>query len=234
MNFVAKCNPMKNRVLKTILETFLFFSLCLLALSSKGQCSLTCNDEVVFSIDPGSTAELRVSQVLEGNLDCPNPILSFTTTPFDTIIILEGDVPGPRPYTVSELTSGNKCWGTVSVVPTPCVGDTERPVFSNLPQSVINIGCDDPLPTPPNVLATDNCDTDVTVLFEETFSGNTCFGDELLKRTWTAIDDNLNQRAFTQTFNVSTGESYTIKIPEDTQGNCGEIFNPIKLTNGNS
>lgn len=233
MNFVAKCNPMKNRVLKTILETFLFFSLCLLALSSKGQCSLTCNDEVVFSIDPGSTAELRVSQVLEGNLDCPNPILSFTTTPFDTIIILEGDVPGPRPYTVSELTSGNKCWGTVSVVPTPCVGDTERPVFSNLPQSVINIGCDDPLPTPPIVLASDNCDTDVTVLFEETFSGNTCFGDELLKRTWTAIDDNLNQRTFTQTFNVSTGESYTIKIPEDTQGNCGEIFNPIKLTTEN-
>ena len=78
MNFVAKRNPMKNRVLKTILKTSLFFSLYLLSLSSKGQCSLTCNDEVLFSIDPGATAELRVSQVLEGNLDCPNPVLSFT------------------------------------------------------------------------------------------------------------------------------------------------------------
>ena len=230
MNFVVKRNPMKNRVLKTILKSTLFLSLCLLSLSSNGQCTLACNDNVLFSLDPGATAELRVSQVLEGRVDCPNPILSFTTTPFDTIIILDGDVPGPRTITVRELSEGNACWGTVSVVPTSCVGDTEKPTFTNPPPSIVNLACDEQIPPAPNVFAIDNCDSDVTIKLEETLINSTsCFNDEILIRKWTATDDNLNEISITQTFKIDVSDSYTIKIPEDTEGICGEKFDPIKL-----
>ncbi|NNK79954.1 MAG: hypothetical protein HKO93_00525, partial [Flavobacteriales bacterium] len=65
------------------------------------------------------------------------------------------------------------------------------------------IECGEVLPeVPDDIFATDNCDNDVTITFEEIQSGFDC--PYVVTRTWTASDDCGNETTLTQNITVLT------------------------------
>ncbi len=68
-------------------------------------------------------------------------------------------------YAIDECGNQNAAFSTITVE------DTTAPVLSSMPGD-IELDCEDEIPTPPNVSATDNCDNDVEVVFSEEFFGD--------------------------------------------------------------
>ncbi|MEZ4983375.1 MAG: hypothetical protein R2769_17650 [Saprospiraceae bacterium] len=66
----------------------ILFGMLVTPKTSKGQCSMACNDQIVISIQPGETFDLRYDFVLEGTI-CPG-VNSFSSNPADTVIQLSG------------------------------------------------------------------------------------------------------------------------------------------------
>jgi len=69
------------------------------------------------------------------------------------------------------------------------VQDTTRPVMSNVPLD-LDLACDETPPAPPIIIATDNCDPNVTVSFAETSTSSVtdCSSPYVITRTWESID----------------------------------------------
>src|SRR5690606_41993623 len=81
--------------------------------------------------------------------------------------------------------------------------------------------------------ATDNCDNNVDVDFNETVSGNeTCGGEYTITRTWTAQDCAGNSASHTQTITVedTTAPVFSGTLPADITRNCANITAPVTLT----
>lgn len=68
-------------------------------------------------------------------------------------------------YAMDECGNQNAAFATITVE------DTTAPELSSLPGD-IELDCEDEVPSPPNVSATDNCDNDVQVVFNEEFFGD--------------------------------------------------------------
>ena len=77
-------------------------------------------------------------------------------------------------------TATDDCGNSTSVSQTITVVDNTAPVFTNAPVD-ITAECDG-LPDPSTVTATDNCDDDVEITFEEVDNGN-----GTITRTWTCL-----------------------------------------------
>ncbi len=93
------------------------------------------------------------------------------------------------------------------------------------------IDCNEMAPTPPTVTATDNCDTDVTVLFAETSNPGACPNSYTLIRTWTATDNCGNATSFTQTISVGDSAAPVISgVPGDITAECDEAPAPATPT----
>ncbi len=96
----------------------------------------------------------------------------------------------------------------------PCTApDCEQvpPTINNLPADMtVNAGA---VPAVANLTATDNCDSDVNLTFEENRMEDANSNDYVLTRTWTAIDDCGNISTAEQVIRVEDGE--------DTGGNNG-------------
>jgi hypothetical protein len=73
--------------------------------------------------------------------------------------------------------------------------DTTAPELSNTPDDLV-IECGDAIPAPAAVMATDNCDEDVTVSLVETETALDC--GYVITRTWTATDNCNNSTVYTQ------------------------------------
>ena len=220
--------PTNKRVL-TMCRLLFFLPLLFCGFASQGQgCTLACNSQVKVVLGPGQTDIYKPQDLLEGTLNCTNPIFSFSDMPEDTLLELHFTDLGPRTYQITELTSGNKCWGNLSIISLDCVGDTIPPVFDFLPSDT-TIGCGDPLPIFFTLTGTDNCDDNLSFeTFESVWSFG-CPGELLTTRTWTVTDDNFNTATHTQNVMVAGG-SYTLNIPADYQGECGVDFAPEALT----
>jgi len=123
------------------------------------------------------------------------------------------------------------------------VQDVTRPNFVGLPQSNIDVSCEN-VPNSANVTANDNCESRVTVDFNETSTQsndpNNCnFYNYVITRTWNIEDPCGNSRSFTQTINVSDTEDpdvccQDVSIQLDANGqasispsdvNCGATDN---------
>ena len=75
--------------------------------------------------------------------------------------------------------------------------------------------------------ATDNCDTDVDVDYEDDNSGLTgCSGTGIIIRTWIATDDCGNSATCEQRITVSDTGTPTITCPNDVTIECDESTNP--------
>ena len=113
--------------------------------------------------------------------------------------------------------SGNNlnCTQTISVT------DNQAPVFTSSLPADITIACGVNPPTPPTLVATDNCGTPVTVGITETStqtSNNTCTDYAyVVTRTWTATDACGNATFHTQTITVVDIQAPVIfGLPVDT------------------
>ena len=116
-------------------------------------------------------------------------------------------------------TTITRTWTTVGLVPAGCeptpasytqiitVNDTIDPVLSGCPTQNPVIDCDDPIPAPANVTATDNCDGNLAVVYQATTNNGAC-GAKSITRFWTATDACGNVAVCSQTITVN-GDTYT-------------------------
>ncbi len=103
-----------------------------------------------------------------------------------------------------------------------CDDDIEPPVLSGIPSDVL-VECDN-LPALPIVTATDNCVDDPEVILTQEREDGDCFGEAILRRTWTVYDDNGNVAAATQVITIRDTELPKLfGVPVSTNVNCDEI-----------
>lgn len=106
--------------------------------------------------------------------------------------------------------------------------DDEAPVLSGVPNDE-TLDCGDPaIGNPPVVTATDNCDANVLVQFDEetiTLGGN-CSGGFQVIRSWTATDNCGNTTVATQAITVTDTSAPDIQgVPSDLTVDCSNIPN---------
>jgi len=103
-------------------------------------------------------------------------------------------------------------------------GDTEAPILTGVPNN-INLECGELIPPAVStVLATDNCDSNVEIIFDEMRVSGACNGAYQIVRTWTAIDECGNETVGTQTIDVGDNTPPVISgVPGVIELTCGEI-----------
>ena len=102
------------------------------------------------------------------------------------------------------------------------VQDTTNPSLVGVPADA-SVECSE-VPNAPTVTATDNCDGDVQVEFNEVREDGECEDSYKLIRTWTAIDDCGNQDVQSQTITVSDNTNPTfVNVPTNITVNCDEV-----------
>jgi hypothetical protein len=148
---------------------------------------------------------------------------------------------------VRTYTATDDCGNNATATQIITVIDTTDPVFGQLPES-ITIACDDVVPAPAEVTATDNCQGDVDVQFSEEIDGDGCY--VVISRTWTAEDACGNSVEYQQNITIVDNiapvfenfpyfvqlscelvDDYTISASD----NCGQVtitFNDNFLSGG--
>lgn len=129
-------------------------------------------------------------------------------------------------YTLTrKWTASDACGNTKTATQKITVRDTQKPVFTAVPQN-LTLQCSDPVPSPANAMATDNCDSEVAVVFLGQSAGNAgCQNSYQLFRTWKATDKCGNSTVATQTITIQDTQapSFT-SVPNDVTIQCS---NPV-------
>jgi uncharacterized repeat protein (TIGR01451 family) len=225
-NYIPKIlNPMDIRLLKILISMSVLFSMLITPKNLHGQCAMACNDQLVISIKPGETFDLRYDFVLEGTI-CPG-VNSFSSNPADSVIQLSGDNPGSYVYEITNLPTGTKCWGNYTIVNPDCNNDVHPPVILNPPPSQITIGCNGTLPNY-NLVAYDDCDDSVVITESTQIAGeNACYPNRVIAREWRAYDDAGNSSFVTQNVRYTVDPGFEVDLPGDNLIDCGsEVSNP--------
>ncbi|MHC4797771.1 MAG: HYR-like domain-containing protein, partial [Planctomycetota bacterium] len=113
-------------------------------------------------------------------------------------------------------TATDDCGNSVTHTQTLTVVDTVAPVLSEQPSDA-TVECD-AVPAAIQVTATDNCDNEVPVSFDEQ---TTETDSVIITRTWSATDDCGNSVTHTQTLTVVDTTAPILTIPEDIVFECG-------------
>ena len=112
--------------------------------------------------------------------------------------------------------------------------DEIPPVLVNIPTD-LTVECDAIPETPNNITATDNCDSDVVVVFDEERTDTGCSDSYILTRTWTATDDCGNTATGQQRVVIEdTTPPVLTNLPPDISFNESEGFDttfPIPTDN---
>ena len=145
----------------------------------------------------------------------------------------EMDCGNAKSVTVT-FTAKDACNKTTETTATFTYTDTTAPVFSGTLPADISVSCTDALPNPVNLTATDNCDNNVEVIFNEIISGqnDTCGIEYTVTRTWTAQDCAGNSVSHIQIIAVedTTAPVFTRTLPDRVIANCESVPNPVNLT----
>ncbi len=109
------------------------------------------------------------------------------------------------------------------------VADLFNPTLSEYPAD-ITLSCGDPVPAAPDVTATDNCDNNVTVTFDEQTVGSLNCPNYV--RTWCAVDCSGNEECHVQTitFELNTPQAPDANLNITQLGN-GNAFVKVKASN---
>ncbi|TVQ15115.1 MAG: hypothetical protein EA361_06315, partial [Bacteroidetes bacterium] len=128
----------------------------------------------------------------------------FCNNPLEVIFseqITEGSCTGnyliTRTWTTTDQ-AGNQTIHTQIIT----IEDTTAPVWSQTMPTDITVECNAIPEIPTDIAATDNCDTDVQISFNEAVTAGTCENAYTLTRTWTATDNCNNAIVHTQTITV--------------------------------
>ena len=112
--------------------------------------------------------------------------------------------------------------------------DTTDPVLSGCPGN-LTVDCNDPIPAPANVTASDNCDGVIVPVYSAVTNNGNC-GAQTITRTWTATDACGNSATCSQTITVlGSGYSWASLPPQHIPIQCAEEatdLGPLELLGG--
>jgi hypothetical protein len=133
---------------------------------------------------------------------------------------IAGNCPGNYSI-IRSWTATDDCGNTSSASQTINVQDITSPVIDELPaESTIDCPA---VPEFAQATASDACDEEVDLAFEDEFIAGNCPGNYSIIRTWTATDDCGNASSASQTINVQDVTPPIIECPYDiTAGDCDE------------
>ena len=155
------------------------------------ECDSIPNAETITATDNCSDVTIEVNDVRTDG-DCPNNYIILRT-----------------------WTATDECGLMTAHTQTITVQDTTAPVPTSTFDDTLNVSCTD-IPDAPELEFTDNCSSNVIVVFNETnsFDENVLVDYEIV-RTWTVRDECNNQDVYTQTLFVALDEVITDIIAED-------------------
>jgi hypothetical protein len=123
-------------------------------------------------------------------------------------------------YSVTRTwTATDDCGNFSTATQTINVQDITAPVIAALP-AASTIDCP-ALPAFAQATATDTCDAEVTLTFNDVTTPGNCAGNYSVTRTWTATDDCGNFSTATQTINVQDITAPTLTCPDNQTVDCG-------------
>jgi gliding motility-associated-like protein len=126
-------------------------------------------------------------------------------------------------------TATDACGNSSSKTQVITVQDTSAPVLSEAPANV-TVECN-AVPEPATLTATDNCDVNPTVTFNEVRTNGNCPSNYILTRTWTAIDACGNSASKTQVITVQdTSAPVLSEAPANVTVECNAVPEPATLT----
>ncbi|MFT5567326.1 MAG: hypothetical protein ACI81Y_002279, partial [Glaciecola sp.] len=119
-----------------------------------------------------------------------------------TVTFSDGPISGSCPYTFTRTwMATDNCGNTATAIQFITLVDNTAPELIDVPGDV-TIECGEAEPEIPSIIAIDNCDMDVNVVFEQMQSGTDC--SYTITRTWSATDDCGNVTVETQVISVFT------------------------------
>jgi hypothetical protein len=121
-------------------------------------------------------------------------------------------------------TATDNCGNSITHTQTITVQDTTDPVFvEDLPQNV-TVECN-AVPQAVTLTATDNCDTDVPVVYNEVRTDGACIDSYILTRNWTATDNCGNSITHVQVISVedTTAPVWDQVMPTDITVECDGV-----------
>jgi gliding motility-associated-like protein len=179
---------------------------------------------VLVGVPNNVTYECSEVPVLTNNVAATDNCDNNVEIVYDEIIIPSSCSEG---YTMSRTwIATDDCGNSAFAEQVITVEDTTPPVMSNVPMDIV-ITCGALPPTAPNVLATDNCDPNVIVSFNETSTINNpdCTDDYVITRSWTATDACGNSASAEQIVTIE-GDSELptlVGVPADVTYECSSI-----------
>ena len=175
-------------------------------------------------------------------IDCTGTIPSANVSATDDcdtdveVVMDETTVNGNCPgnfQIIRTWTATDDCGNIATQSQTITVEDTVAPVISGIPANT-SASCDF-IPQPANPTATDNCSSDVSIVYNEQRTELGCPGNYILTRTWTANDGCGNESVGIQTITVEdTSPPILLSVPNNQTINCDEVatlVNPIATDN---
>ncbi len=183
---------------------------------------ITCPPDIAVECgDPTDPAALGEATATD---NCGAVTISFgdVTTP--------GACPGQ--YTITRTwTAEDECGNITSCDQTITVDDSTDPVITCPPDAVAE--CGDPVDPAAlgEATATDACDAEVDITYDDVMDPGTCPGEYVISRTWTATDDCGNTATCVQTITVEdTTPPVLSECPESIEVECDAIPAPPEIT----
>ena len=96
-----------------------------------------------------------------------------------------------------EWTATDVCGNTTTITQTINIVDTIAPQFSYVPAD-LTLDCGAVIPFDP-AEASDECDNNISIMYEDTIISGSCAGEQTIFRTWIAMDECGNTNQATQT-----------------------------------
>jgi formylglycine-generating enzyme required for sulfatase activity len=179
--------------------------------------TIVCPNDVILECPADTSVAANGSATATDNCD-DSPAITYSD-------VISGTCPKiiERTWTATDAAdNSSSCVQVITVV------DTTPPVITGVPADE-TVECDS-VPPPVEPTATDNCDSNVPVIFNETRTDGDCPSRYTLTRTWTATDDCGNSTTETQVITVqdTTAAVFTIvpvdaNVMRDGNGNIAEL-----------
>ncbi len=136
-------------------------------------------------------------------------------------------------YTITRTWSTADCAGNpVSHTQVIAVEDTTAPTFVETLPSDITVSCDN-VPAAAVLTATDNCDPNITVIFDEQITDtDSCGSDYTITRTWSTVDCAGNPATHVQIITVEDTQApqFVETLPQSMTVMCNEVPDAVTLT----
>jgi hypothetical protein len=162
-------------------------------------------------------------------IECPadpvfsNPTASDECDPDPSLTYDDVMTPGscPQEYSVTRTwTATDACGNSATASQTITVEDNTPPVISGVGPGG-SVECpDEPVFSDPT--ASDECDPDPTLTYDDVMTPGSCPQEYSVTRTWTATDACGNTATASQTINVEDNTPPVITCPVDVDVNCDE------------